>query len=647
MTWQGARTLVHAMFWAVSLLLAIYLGFATFGYVKSSSVHYTNFILGTCLASGLVTLRMLIDRKLADEAIHLFWPKMTFAIIASLMTAIAVGYVRFHADRLEASLGAFSDLDMFFGWMMVVSILMLNWIHWGGLLTTIVALSIVYFFFGYLIPNPLLMTPEYDHKFIMNYLGLGTTQGLYMLANDAADNIYFLVIYAAVLFGLGMLNMMLEVGKATGNRVAGGAAGPAVIGSGIVAAIMGTAVSNVVMTGRLTIPMMKKHGYSASMAGSIEAAASTAGQIMPPVLGLAAFIIASFLNVPYVDVALAAVIPGVLYLTGISIGIYVYARRNELPKLNEVVDTVMIWRMLPAFVASFGVVLYLLVNYYSPSLAGLWGVLIAIIVGLLVQGKYRPTWRQFYEAMDEGFYLVAVLSLLLIAIGPLGQVFLTTGLSGRLGAFLMSILPNTELMLLVGAAAAALILGMGLPTPVAYLIVALALVPFMQMIGLRPLQAHFFVFYFAVYSTLTPPVAVSVFAAAKLSGATFLDTATDSMKLALTTFIIPFAFVFAPELMSFPKVTAGVLREIAEVLLIQWLVSVAAYGWSFRWLSATERWLFGIAGFLGFAAMTVGERATHNYWHYTLWSLSIALTIWTIITRDRHEDRRSTNTPPA
>jgi len=299
---------------------------------------------------------------------------------------------------------------------------------------------------------------------------------------------------------------------------------------------------------------MKKHGYSGSMAGAIEATASTAGQIMPPILGLAAFIIASFLNRPYVEVAMAAMLPGLLYMTGVSIAIVVYAKRHDLPKLVEMADTQMIKRLLPTFLISFGVVLWLLLGYRSPAIAGLAGIILALVL-CLFQGKYRPTARQLYSAIEEGFYLVAILSLLLIAIGPLGQVMLTTNLSGRLGSVLVAYLPDTQLLLLVGAMIVSLILGMGLPTPVAYLIVALALVPFLQQIGIPPLQAHFFVFYFAVFSTLTPPVAVSVLAAAKLADATFLKTAIDSIKIASTTFIIPYAFVFSPELMSFPNMT--------------------------------------------------------------------------------------------
>ncbi len=602
--WKKLRIAVDVPYLIIGCMLTVYIGIAAFGFLKNSAEHYSNFILGTCLMTGLVAIRKLCDEKLQDMVGRFFEVRLIFAIFALVTSGIAMGYVRINAVTLEQTQPFFNDTDMIFGWLMTISILSLTLIHWGLLLTSIIAISIAYFFLGYLIENPLFMTPEYDHTFVMNYIGLGTNQGFYYLAQVAADSVYFLIIYAAILLGVGMLDMVLDVGKLTGRRIAGGAAGPAIIGSGIVSSIMGQAVSNVVLTGRLTIPMMKKYGYGPSMAGSIEATASTAGQIMPPIMGLAAFIIASFLNKPYIDVALSALIPGLLYLVGVTIAVVVYAKRFQLPKLQETVDTTRIKRLLPTFIISFGVVLWMLLGYRSPAIAGLWGVVLAVGLSLF-QGKYRPTAKQFYDAVEEGFYLVAILSLLLIAVGPLGQVMLTTNLSGRLGSALIEYLPESQLVLLLGAMIVSLILGMGLPTPVAYIIVALALVPFMQQIGLPPLQAHFFVFYFAVFSTLTPPVAVSVLAAGKLAGASFLATARDSLKIALTTFIIPFAFVFSPELMSFPNLTWAVVPAIGEVIFIQWAVSIASYGYLFRPLTGWERGVFAIVSVLGFLGMTL------------------------------------------
>ena len=325
---------------------------------------------------------------------------------------------------------------------------------------------------------------------------------MFWFARVAADNIYFLIIYASILLGVGMLKLVIEVGKVAGNHVRGGAAFPAIIGSGIVASVMGQAVANVVLTGRLTIPMMKERGFRPNMAGAIEAVASTSGQIMPPVLGLAGFIIAVFLNIPYLDVALAGLIPALLFLSGATIGVLSEALRAGLPTLNETIDGTVIVRLLPPFLISFGVVLWLLLGYYSPSYAGLFGI-VAALAACAFQGRHRPTRAELLEAFTDGMRLVTLLSLLLIAIGPLAQTFQTTNLAQRLGVLFSQIVPDSTLLILSGAMVISLLLGMGLPTPVAYLVVALSLTPFIQSAGVEPLVAHFFVFYFAVFSTLT------------------------------------------------------------------------------------------------------------------------------------------------
>ena len=588
MATEKIRAGVQGLFTAAGLLLTIYIAVSAFGFVKNSSVHYSLFILGTCIMTSLLSMRSLCDEQIGQDIKRFFLFRCIFIVLVAVASVFSMGYITWNAIYLEINQPYFSNRDLVVGWVMMISILALTLIHWGWILTTVISLAIVYFFFGYMFTNPLFMTPEYDHGFIMNYIGLGTNQGFYFLVQIAADQIYFLIIYAAILLGVGMLGMVLEVGKLTGRHIPGGAAGPAILGSGIVSSIMGQAVSNVILTGRLTIPMMKKYGYSPSMAGAIEATASTAGQIMPPVMGLAAFIIASFVNRPYIDVALSAMLPGLLYLAGISVAVGIYAGRHQLPRLQERADMMMILRLLPTFLVSFGIVLWLLLGYRSPAIAGLWGVISALAMSYL-QGKHRPKFSELKQALNEGFYLVAIMSLLLVAIGPLGQVMLTTNLSGKLGAILVHYLPDTEILLLVGTMVVSLIIGMGMPTPVAYIIVALALVPFMQQIGIPQLQAHFFAFYFAVFSTLTPPVAVSVLAAAKLSGAGLNVTAIDSMKIACTTFIIPFAFVFRPELMSFPEISMATLKTIVLVLIMQIAVAAANYGYLFKRLALVER----------------------------------------------------------
>lgn len=599
------RRVIDHTFVCIGAVLTIYIVTATLGWISNSSQHYTNFVLATLAMAGLLLLRNLLDERISGNEQRFWQLRLIFAIAATVVVTAGALYLRVQALHLESVQPFFDDRDFYVGLVFLIGVLLVTLYHWGWILTTLIILAILYFFFGHHIENPYLTHPEFDANFVMNYMGLGLTDGMFWLAQLAADQIYFLVIFAAMLLGVGMLRMVIEIGKLTGNYVSGGASFPAIIGSGIVASVMGQAVSNVVLTGRLTIPMMKNHGFRPAMAGAIEAVASTSGQIMPPILGLAGFIIAARLNVAYIEVAMAALIPALLFLSGMSIGVLVASYRERLPILGESIDTEAIRRLLPTFLASFAVVLFLLVAYYSPAFAGLAGIIVALVMTLF-QGKFRPSLRALRGAFEDGLEIVTLLSLLLIAIGPLAQTFLTTGLASRLGIVMSQILPDSALLMLFVAMVISLLLGMGLPTPVAYIVVSLTLVPFLQQIGVEALLAHFFVFYFAVFSTLTPPVAVSALAAAKLSGATFFATAIDAMKLMLTCFIIPFGFVFHPELMSFPNLTWSVIPPVALLVVLQITTAVSCYGYMFRDLTLAERGVFGIATLIGFMQLVGG-----------------------------------------
>ena len=581
------------LFVSLGIILTITIAFSTLGFISNSKVHYANFMLGIMILSSLYGVQDLFKEPREHGYKRLFLFRCGLLIIGAALAISGAVFVRVNAIRLDQIHPFFEDFDFYMGLVLLTGVLLLTWFHWGLILTSLITITVIYFFFGQYVTLPILMLPEYDPKFVMNYLGLGLAEGMFWFARVAADNIYFLIIYASLLLGVGMLNLVIEVGKVAGNHVRGGAAFPAIVGSGIVASVMGQAVANVVLTGRLTIPMMKARGFRPNMAGAIEAVASTSGQIMPPVLGLAAFIIAVFLNVPYMDVALAGLIPALLFLSGVTCGVLVNAYQEDLPKLSETIDTEALKRLLPAFLLSFGVVLFLLLGYYSPSFAGLLGIVVALVVCPL-QGKYKPSRKALFDSFSEGLGLITLLSLLLIAVGPLAQTFQTTNLAQRLGVLLSQVVPDSKLLMLTGAMVVSLLLGMGLPTPVAYLVVALSLVPFLMETGVEAIVAHFFVFYFAVFSTLTPPVAVSALAAAKLSGGSFLGTALDSMKLMLTTFIIPFAFCYHPQLLKFPNIGWEVLPPIALILVLQITTSVACYGYFLIRLTWIDRYIFAL-----------------------------------------------------
>jgi len=590
---------VKLLFVSLGIILTVTIAFSTLGYISNSKVHYANFALGIMVLSALYGVLNLFDEFRKNSYQRAFFFRAGILLVGATLAIVGAAFVRVNALRLDQIHPFFEDFDFYMGLVFLTGVLLLTWFHWGLILTSLIALTVIYFFFGHYVTIPILMLPEYDPNFVMNYLGLGLAEGMFWFARVAADNIYFLIIYASLLLGVGMLNLVIEVGKVAGNHVRGGAAFPAIVGSGIVASVMGQAVANVVLTGRLTIPMMKSRGFRPNMAGAIEAVASTSGQIMPPVLGLAAFIIAVFLNVPYMDVALAGLIPALLFLSGVTCGVLVNAYQENIPKLSETIDTEVIKRLLPTFILSFSVVLFLLLGYYSPSFAGLLGIAVTLAVCPL-QGKYRPTRKALYDSFSEGLALITLLSLLLIAIGPLAQTFQTTNLAQRLGVLLSQVVPDSKLLMLTGAMVVSLFLGMGLPTPVAYLVVALSLVPFLMSTGVEAIVAHFFVFYFAVFSTLTPPVAISALAAAKLSGGSFLGTTLDAMKLMLTTFIIPFAFCYHPQLLKFPNIGWDVLPPVALIIVLQITTSIACYGYFFGQLTWIDRCMFALLTVAGF-----------------------------------------------
>ena len=595
-----AYRLTDFLFLLAGIILTIYIAVSAFGLISNSANHYATFVAGIILMAALLSVRDAISNwqvnKSASAVISL-----VIAVTASFLAVTGALYIRMHVNRLELTQPFFESTDVIFGLVFTVGVLLLTLLHWGLLLTSIIAIAIGYFFYGHLIDNGLLNHPYYESEFVMNYIALGTTQGFFWLAQMAADSIYFLLIFASVLLSVGMLRLVLEVGKWSGSNFRGGAAFPAVIGSAIVGSVMGQAVSNVILTGRFTIPMMKKNNFEPSMAGAIEAVASVSGQIMPPILGLAGFIIAAFLSVPYIDIALASLLPALLFLSGTGISVLVYAQRHQIPRMTELPDRMLLARLLPTFVISFGSVLILLVLYYSPAIAGLAGIAAAIFMAFF-QGQYRPNKIDAINALREGLTLVTLLSLLIIAIGPLGQAMITTNLAGRMGAVIIEFLPDSKILLLLGGMMISLFLGMGLPTPVAYVVVAVAVVPIMQQAGIPQLLAHLFVFYFAVFSAISLPVAVGVLAAAKLAQAGFLSTAINAMKIAATTMIIPFVFVYRPELTDLDCFSFSTLVLCFEVILIQWLLAFTIYGLHYCKEDRASRIVFAITAGLGLYA---------------------------------------------
>ncbi|MCB2187806.1 MAG: TRAP transporter fused permease subunit [Deltaproteobacteria bacterium] len=582
-------------FFVLGSIFSLYILSTVIYLFQDPSEHYTSFFLGTSVLISVLTIRNLLRSKHQD--FH-FWLRLGFLGLACLGCIVASAYLRYNAIWLTEVQPFFESPQIIIGWVMLVSLLILNWYHWGGILTCMIILAIAYVFWGNLTGVPLLSHAEFSSAFCMSYMGLDTVSGVFWFVPMASDKIYFLIIFAALLIGIGMLPLVIELGKWMGRHVKGGAAFPAIVGSAMTGAVMGQAVSNTMLTGQLTIPMMKKHGYSANFAGAIEAVASTSGQFLPPILGLAAFIIAAFLNTAYIDVAMDATLPALLFVGGVIIAILLKARSMNLGYLTEPVDTKLIFQLLPTFAGSFLTVLVLLLLYFSPNVAALSGIGVLIVL-CWFQGGRRPKLKTFRDGFQGGLEVVVVLCLLLLAIGPIAQMATITNLAGKLTALLTGLVPHNLLLILIGTMVISIILGMGLPTPVAYLVVALTIAPFLVELGVPEIHAHMFCFYFAVYSTISPPVAISCLAAAKLSGGSFLGTALESMRIAIPTFLIPYLFIYQKTLLVFPDISWLTVWDFFMALLCMFFMSLGLFGFLVRRFHPVERLVaYGIC-FLG------------------------------------------------
>jgi TRAP transporter 4TM/12TM fusion protein len=585
---------VDRLFFAGAALLSVYMAVTIFVFLQHSPRHYATLVLAIVLLSGLLALRDVLAEGREHRGPR-FWIRLALAGLVLVGGGLSVGYIGLNADRLQIEQPFLNHRDVAVGAVFLGALLLANWFHWGGVLTSVIGAVILYFFLGHLIERPVLLKhPRYDVAFVMSYMGMNTTEGAFAYLADGVEKLYLLVIFAAVMIGCGMTGLVTELGKAVGRYVRGGAAFPAIIGSALEGMVMGAAVTNVVMSGKLTIPMMKRHGFKPEFAAAVEVAASTAGQIIPPVMGLAAFIMAAFLNIPYTTVALIAVVPAFLYMVGVTIAVLIKARADRLPTLEEPFDAALVRRLLPTFVIPVAIVVVLLLSFYSPAYAGLFGIAGAVAL-CPFQGRFRPRLSQFVQALREGFEVTIQLCLLFVAIGPLAQTFVTTNLAGRASSLMVHIIPDNALVILVGAMVLTLILGMGLPTPAAYLLVALTLGHFLQQTGVKPIPAHFFIQYFAVFSAVTPPVALASLAGAKIANASFVGTSIESLKLVFPAFFVPFAFVYHPSLLEFPSVSPALALAVAGVVLVQWNASVALYGFFRRRLTLAERSAFAVA----------------------------------------------------
>ncbi|MGL1931315.1 MAG: TRAP transporter permease [Desulfotalea sp.] len=400
-----------------------------------------------------------------------------------------------------------------------------------------------YMYFGYLMPG-VMKGMEFSLGEIAELLYL-TDEGIFSIPlGVSATFVIIFLIFGGFLEKSGIGEYFMKFAQAFAGTTPGGPAKIAVVSSCLFGSISGSAVANVYGTGTFTIPLMKRIGYPAHFAGAVEAVASSGGQIMPPVMGAGAFIMASLLGLPFKFIIIAALLPAVLYYVAIFIMVHLRAikiglsglSREELPDRKEVLKG--IYNMIP-----IGVLVYMLLSGYTPMLSAVYGIVIAWVISLFNK-KYRMGPREILDAIYTGTGHITVVAIACAAAGIIVGSVSLTGVGFKFVSLITSLAQGIPFLALVLIMFVSLILGMGLPTVGAYILAAALGVPALVNLGFDPLASHLFVFYFAIISAITPPVALAAYAASSVADSEPNKTGMQAMGLGILAFVVPYAFCY-------------------------------------------------------------------------------------------------------
>ncbi|WP_308546148.1 TRAP transporter permease [uncultured Selenomonas sp.] len=450
-----------------------------------------------------------------------------------------------------------------------------------------------------------------------------TTEGIFGIPLGVSSTFIFLfILFGAYLESTGLGKFFIDLANSIAGWASGGPAKVAVLSSGLMGTVSGSSVANVVGTGSLTIPMMKKLGYHKNFAGAVEAAASTGGQLMPPVMGAAAFLMAEFVGVPYIDIVKAAVVPALLYFTGVWLGVHFEAKRSNLKGLPR--------EQLPKFGRLFierghlalplVVIVYLLVSGYTPMRAALVAIVLSIVCSALRKStRMKPI--EIVRGLDKGARNVLSVLVACASAGIVIGVVTKTGVGLKLASGLLALSGGLLLPTLFFTMITAIVLGMGVPTTANYVITSTIAAPAIIQMGVPVLAAHMFVFYFGIIADVTPPVALAAFAGAGIAGGNALKTGINASKLAIAAFIIPYMFVLSPVILMVDATVGNVLLATVTAIVGMVALSSALIGYLVDNCRAYERiiliagglmmikpgMLTDIAGFVLFALVLVSQ----------------------------------------
>jgi TRAP transporter 4TM/12TM fusion protein len=583
------------------LLRALLIGLASLGSLWALEIHqyfpWTFFkqqYLALFLALALSSVFLAVKARTKEEGARVPWYDWLFAI-----GGLAVGlYVVVLYPTIAYRLAVLSPDRWLLGGLAIVLILEATRRVAGGTLAWLALGVILYCRFAYLLPG-IFYSKGSSWERIASYLYLDSNAMLGLPLDVASGVVVAFIFFGQALYAVGGDKFLTDLALIATGRYRGGPAKVSVVSSALFGTVSGSAVANVVVDGAITIPLMKRTGFPAHMAAAIEAVASNGGQIMPPVMGAAAFLMAEFLNIPYGQVALAAAIPACLYYLALFTQIDLEAAKHGLAGLpaDRIPKFRSVMRRGWVFLIPLAILIYtLMIENWEAGRAGMAGVIAVFLVGA-VQKETRASFAKIVAALQEtGKILLDIAVITALAGMVIGALHLS-GFTFKISLLLVSLSGGNVFLLLLLTALGCLFLGLPLPTTVVYITLAVLAAPALVQLGIPPLAAHLFLFYFGMVSLITPPDCLPVYIASAIAGANFWQTGWTAMRLGIAAYIVPFIFALHPALILMG--TPGeIVIAIATASIGVVLLGAGCAGFLFRPLGWGKRGLLGLAGLL-------------------------------------------------
>lgn len=564
-----------------------------------SALKKVSLILAICfVAFHLYTAAFGTMPGIAQKSIHLGFLLVIFYINAmvdsekrweqiflGIMALFALGgcaYITILDENLQLRAGIVYASDILFAILLIIAIFEACRRKMGNPLVIITLVFVAYAFLGKYIPG-FLNQPGMTLKKFTSLVYL-TTDGIFGSPLYAsASYVVLFVLLGAIMSVSGIGDYMTNLATSLFGHMRGGPAKVAVVASGFFGSISGSPTANVIGTGTFTIPMMKKNGFEPEFAAAVEATASTGGAIMPPIMGSTAFIMAEMLGIPYTAVAKAALIPAILYFLAVLFGVDIYAAkhglkgipRSQLPKVRSMLKQ--IYMLAPLIFLIFCMAVFNMTIVRS----GLLTIIVTLVL-VEINPKTRMTKEQWLQIPVQTVKSAVSVGIACAMAGIISGVIMGSGLGYRISSILTSVAGTSMLLLLVLTMLVSLIMGMGVPTTAAYLVLASLVAPTMIQLGIPPLAAHMFIFYFGCISSITPPVALAAYAGAGLAGCDPNKTGYKAFRLAFCSFLMPYLFVYNPVLLMEGGVL-DILWSLVTALIGAYLLASGFEGFFFRW----------------------------------------------------------------